>query len=75
LYYHGANFNKNICIGGASQSLKLANLNGRPIRRPWSGRGTSLGANLETRGERGNQEQSEGGGEYGGIRGFLFALC
>ncbi|KAJ7260615.1 hypothetical protein C8J57DRAFT_1514546 [Mycena rebaudengoi] len=45
----------------------LANLNGRPIRRPWSGRGTSLGANLETRGERGNQEQSEGGGEYGGI--------
>ncbi|KAJ7281066.1 hypothetical protein C8J57DRAFT_1501260 [Mycena rebaudengoi] len=45
----------------------LANLNGRPIRKAWSGRGTSSGANPETRGERGNQERSEGGDEYGGI--------
>ncbi|KAJ7281073.1 hypothetical protein C8J57DRAFT_1501264 [Mycena rebaudengoi] len=45
----------------------LANLNGRPTRKAWSGRGTSSGANPETRGERGNQERSEGGDEYGGI--------
>ncbi|KAJ7237764.1 hypothetical protein C8J57DRAFT_1529025 [Mycena rebaudengoi] len=45
----------------------LANLNGRPIRKQWSGRGTSSGANPETRCERGNQERSEGGDEYGGI--------
>ncbi|KAJ7281095.1 hypothetical protein C8J57DRAFT_1501286 [Mycena rebaudengoi] len=45
----------------------LANLNGRPIRKPWSGRGTSSGANPETRGEHGNQERSEGGEEFGGI--------
>jgi hypothetical protein len=65
---------KNICIGGVSQNLKLANLNGRKIRKPWSGRGTSSGANPETRGERGNQERSEGDDEYGGIRGFLIRV-
>jgi hypothetical protein len=71
LYHHGSHFNKNICIRDVSQNLKLANLNGRPIRKPWSGRGTSSGANPETRGEHGNQERSEGGEEFGGIRGFL----
>jgi len=33
--------------------------------------GTSSGANPGTRGERGNQARSEGGDDYGGIRGFL----
>ncbi|KAJ7810432.1 hypothetical protein B0H14DRAFT_3880637 [Mycena olivaceomarginata] len=45
----------------------LASLNSRKTRKTWSGRRTSSGANLETRGERGNQERSEGRDEYGGI--------
>ncbi|KAJ7277099.1 hypothetical protein C8J57DRAFT_1713604 [Mycena rebaudengoi] len=52
----------------------LANLNGRKIRKQWSGRGTSSGANPETRGERGNQERSEGDDEYGGIHVHRTAL-
>ncbi|KAJ7884904.1 hypothetical protein B0H13DRAFT_2045389 [Mycena leptocephala] len=35
--------------------------------KTWSSKGLSSGANHETRGERGNQERSEGGDEYGGI--------
>jgi hypothetical protein len=61
---------KNLCIGGVSQNLKLANLNSRG--RTWSGNGTSSGANPETHGGREDLEQSEGGDEYGLIRGFLF---
>ncbi|KAF7349020.1 hypothetical protein MVEN_01423200 [Mycena venus] len=45
----------------------LANLNSRKTGKTWSSKGTSSGANPETRGERGNQERSEGGDEYGGI--------
>jgi hypothetical protein len=51
--------------------LKLANLNHRKARNGWSGKSTSSGANPETRGECGNQERSEGGDDYGGIREFL----
>ncbi|KAJ7891852.1 hypothetical protein B0H14DRAFT_1042708 [Mycena olivaceomarginata] len=45
----------------------LANLNSRKTGKTWSGWRMSSGANLETRGERGNQERSEGRDEYGGI--------
>jgi hypothetical protein len=72
LYYHGSHSNKkNLRVGGVSQTLKLANLNRRITGKTWSSKGLSSGANHETRGERGNQERSEGGDEYGGIRGFL----
>ncbi|KAF8169742.1 hypothetical protein K438DRAFT_1774120 [Mycena galopus ATCC 62051] len=56
---------------GVSQNLKLANLNFRNTQKPWSSKAPSSCANPETRGERENQEQSEGGDDYGGIRGFL----
>ena len=55
--------NETLCVGDASQDLKLANLNGRKRGRTWSSWATSSGANLDT---RGNQERSEGV-----IRGFL----
>ncbi|KAJ6483412.1 hypothetical protein C8R45DRAFT_1099672 [Mycena sanguinolenta] len=45
----------------------LANLNSRQTRKPRGGQGTSSGANVETRGERGDQERSEGGDGYGSI--------
>ncbi|KAF7349050.1 hypothetical protein MVEN_01426700 [Mycena venus] len=54
------------CIGHLYYITMLANLNRRKTENTWSGKGTSSGANLETRGERGNQERSEGGDEYGG---------
>ncbi|KAJ7884892.1 hypothetical protein B0H13DRAFT_2045354 [Mycena leptocephala] len=67
LYYHGSHSNKqNLRVGGVSQTLKLANLNRRITGKTWSSKGLSSGANRETRGERGNQERSEGGDEYGG---------
>jgi hypothetical protein len=65
----------NICIGGVSQIFKLANLNVRNTGDTWLSKGTVSGARTGTRGERGNQVVSEGDDEYGGIRGFLFALC
>ncbi|KAJ7748999.1 hypothetical protein B0H14DRAFT_2636427 [Mycena olivaceomarginata] len=62
---------KKICVGGISQNLKLASLNRRKTGNTWSSKGTLSGASPETQGERGIQERSEGGDEYGGIRGFL----
>ncbi|KAJ7053155.1 hypothetical protein C8F01DRAFT_1375326 [Mycena amicta] len=55
------------CLGRVYCITLLANLNHRKSGRPpWSS-GTSSDANRETRGERGNQERSQGGDEYGGI--------
>ncbi|KAJ7903101.1 hypothetical protein B0H13DRAFT_2335263 [Mycena leptocephala] len=54
-------------LGPAYCITMLANLNSRKTGKMWPGRGTSSGANPETRGERRNQERSEGGDEYGGI--------
>ncbi|KAF8202687.1 hypothetical protein K438DRAFT_1965177 [Mycena galopus ATCC 62051] len=46
----------------------LSNLNNRKTGKPWPGKITSSGIHtIETRGERGNQEQSEGGDGYAGI--------
>ncbi|KAF8198797.1 hypothetical protein K438DRAFT_1966764 [Mycena galopus ATCC 62051] len=45
----------------------LANLNSRKTGKTWSGQGTPTIITLDIREERGNQEQSEGDGEYGGI--------
>ncbi|KAF7349042.1 hypothetical protein MVEN_01425800 [Mycena venus] len=56
------------CLGRIYCITMLANLNRRKTESTWSSKGTSSGANPETRGERGNQERSEGGDEYGGIR-------
>ncbi|KAJ7689355.1 hypothetical protein B0H17DRAFT_1066953 [Mycena rosella] len=50
------------CLGRVYCITLLANLNSRNPGKTWSG-----GAHLR----RGNQERSEGGDEYGGIRGFL----
>ncbi|KAJ7689349.1 hypothetical protein B0H17DRAFT_1066944 [Mycena rosella] len=61
---------KKLCVGGVSQNLKLANLNSRNpgnTGNTWSGGGTSSGVITGIRGERGNQERTEGGNEYGGI--------
>jgi hypothetical protein len=57
--------NKILWFGCGSQNLKLANLNARSRQR------LSLSTNLGARGERGTQRGSEGGDDYGGIRGFL----
>jgi hypothetical protein len=73
LFDHGSHFNKkNLCVGRGSQNFKLANLNSRKTGNTGTSKGTSSGANPGTRGERGNQEQGNGGDDYGGIRGFLF---
>ncbi|KAJ6578542.1 hypothetical protein B0H19DRAFT_1123433 [Mycena capillaripes] len=55
------------CIGRVYCITMLANLNSRKTGKTWSGNVTSSGVLTETRGERGNQERSEGGDEYGGI--------
>ncbi|KAJ7903100.1 hypothetical protein B0H13DRAFT_2025890 [Mycena leptocephala] len=55
------------CLGRVYCITMLANLNRRKTRNGWSGKSTSSGANPETRGERRNQERSEGGDDYGGI--------
>ncbi|KAJ7672937.1 hypothetical protein B0H17DRAFT_1208511 [Mycena rosella] len=55
------------CLGRVYCITMLANVNSRNTGKTFSGGGTSSGASPETRGERGNQEQSEGGDEYGGI--------
>jgi hypothetical protein len=60
-----------LCIGVVSKNLKLANLNNRKIGTTWSGSLTSSSMNPETRGGRGNQERSDGGDEYSGMRAFL----
>ncbi|KAJ6566662.1 hypothetical protein B0H19DRAFT_1257857 [Mycena capillaripes] len=53
------------CLGRVYCITMLLNLN---LRKPEkSSKGTPSGANPETRGERGNQERSEGGDDYGGI--------
>ncbi|KAJ7842167.1 hypothetical protein B0H13DRAFT_2098950 [Mycena leptocephala] len=54
------------CLGRVYCITMLANLNRRITGKTWSSKGLSSGANRETRGERGNQERSEGGDEYGG---------
>ncbi|KAF8202696.1 hypothetical protein K438DRAFT_1965184 [Mycena galopus ATCC 62051] len=47
----------------------LSNLNSRKTGKPWPGKITSSGIHtIETRGERGNQEQSEGSDGYAGIQ-------
>ncbi|KAJ7354035.1 hypothetical protein DFH08DRAFT_984251 [Mycena albidolilacea] len=55
------------CIGRVYCLTMLANLNRRKIESAWSSKGTLSGASPETRGERGTQERSEGGDDYGGI--------
>ncbi|KAJ7301777.1 hypothetical protein DFH08DRAFT_978466 [Mycena albidolilacea] len=55
------------CLGRVYCITMLANLNSKKAGNTWSSKGTSSGANLDTRGERGNLERSEGGDEYGGI--------
>ncbi|KAJ6528947.1 hypothetical protein B0H19DRAFT_1385104 [Mycena capillaripes] len=67
------NNESNVCAGIAYPLGRvycitmLANLNRRKPENTWSGKGTSSGGIHETRGERGKQERSEGGDEYGGI--------
>ncbi|KAJ7325433.1 hypothetical protein DFH08DRAFT_817114 [Mycena albidolilacea] len=58
------------CLGRVYCITMLANLNRRKPRT-WSSKCMYSGASPETRGEPGNHERSEGGDEYGGIRGFL----
>jgi hypothetical protein len=58
-------------FGCVSKNFKLANLNARKPGNTASGTRMSSGTNLGTRSERGNQGRSEGGDDYGGIRGFL----
>ncbi|KAJ7908510.1 hypothetical protein B0H13DRAFT_2331379 [Mycena leptocephala] len=58
------------CVSRVYCITMLANLNSRG--RTWSGNGTSSGANPETHGGCEDLERSEGGDEYGLIRGFLF---
>ncbi|KAJ7834031.1 hypothetical protein B0H14DRAFT_3462295 [Mycena olivaceomarginata] len=55
------------CLGRVYCITMLANLNSRKAGNTWSSKGTSSGANPDTRDERGNLERSEGGDEYGGI--------
>ncbi|KAJ7354045.1 hypothetical protein DFH08DRAFT_955474 [Mycena albidolilacea] len=55
------------CIGRVYCLTMLANLNRRKTESAWSSKGTLSGASPETRGERGTQERSEGGDDYGGI--------
>ncbi|KAF7368385.1 hypothetical protein MVEN_00160300 [Mycena venus] len=53
------------CLGRVYCITMLANLNLRKTRNGWSGKSTSSCANLQICGERGNQERTEGGDEYG----------
>ncbi|KAJ7853953.1 hypothetical protein B0H14DRAFT_3737230 [Mycena olivaceomarginata] len=62
------------CLGRVYCITMLANLNSRKTRNGWSGKSTSSGANPETRGERGNQERSEAGDDYGVIHVHRTAL-
>ncbi|KAJ6568809.1 hypothetical protein B0H19DRAFT_1256520 [Mycena capillaripes] len=55
------------CLGRIYCITMLANLNRRTSGNRGSSKGMSSGANPETRGERGNQDRSEGGDDYGGI--------
>ncbi|KAJ7309228.1 hypothetical protein DFH08DRAFT_974964 [Mycena albidolilacea] len=55
------------CLGRVYCLTMLANLNRRKTGNTWSSKGTLSGASPETQGERGIQERSEGGDEYGGI--------
>ncbi|KAJ7646176.1 hypothetical protein B0H17DRAFT_1338932 [Mycena rosella] len=55
------------CLGRVYCITLLANLNSRNPGKTRSGGGTSSGAIPGIRGERGNQERSEGGDEDGGI--------
>ncbi|KAJ6526757.1 hypothetical protein B0H19DRAFT_1275601 [Mycena capillaripes] len=55
------------CLGRIYCITMLVVLNRRKTGKTSSGGGTSLGKNHETHGERGNQQRSEGGDEYGGI--------
>ncbi|KAJ7920909.1 hypothetical protein B0H13DRAFT_1986007 [Mycena leptocephala] len=59
------------CLGRVYCLTMLVTLNVRKTGTTGSSKGTSSGANLGTRGERGKQARSEGGDDYGGIRGFL----
>ncbi|KAJ6528060.1 hypothetical protein B0H19DRAFT_1265183 [Mycena capillaripes] len=54
------------CIGRVYCITMLANLNNRKIGKMWSGTLLSSSVNPGTRGERGNPERSDGGGEYSG---------
>ncbi|KAJ7884074.1 hypothetical protein B0H14DRAFT_3744715 [Mycena olivaceomarginata] len=54
------------CIGRVYCITMLANLNNRKIGKTWSGTLKSSIVSAETRGERGNQERSNGGDEYSG---------
>ncbi|KAJ7689266.1 hypothetical protein B0H17DRAFT_1066812 [Mycena rosella] len=55
------------CLGRVYCITLLASLNSRNPGKTRSGGGTSSGAIPGIRGERGNQERSEGDDEYGGI--------
>ncbi|KAJ7080991.1 hypothetical protein C8R44DRAFT_895193 [Mycena epipterygia] len=55
------------CLGRIYCLTMLANLNVRKTGNAWLSRGTSSGANLGTRGERGNQARSEGDTDYSSI--------
>ncbi|KAJ7261668.1 hypothetical protein C8J57DRAFT_1514181 [Mycena rebaudengoi] len=55
------------CLGRVYCLTMLANLNARKTGNTGTSKGTSSGANPGTRGERGNQEQGNGGDDYGGI--------
>ncbi|KAJ6549889.1 hypothetical protein B0H19DRAFT_1264778 [Mycena capillaripes] len=55
------------CLGRVYCLTMLANLNVRKIRNTGSSKHMSFSANPGTRGEHGNQERSEGVGDYGGI--------
>ncbi|KAF8179333.1 hypothetical protein K438DRAFT_1977394 [Mycena galopus ATCC 62051] len=55
------------CMGRVYCITMLVNLNRRKIEKTWSGK-TSSGANPVTGDDRGNQERSQGGDGYGGIR-------
>ncbi|KAJ7883781.1 hypothetical protein B0H13DRAFT_2537862 [Mycena leptocephala] len=51
------------CLGRVYCITMLANLNRRKTGDTWS----SSGVSIDTRGELGNQERTEGGNDYGGI--------
>ncbi|KAJ6568811.1 hypothetical protein B0H19DRAFT_1256522 [Mycena capillaripes] len=55
------------CLGRVYCITLLANLNRRRSGNRGSSKGMSSGAHPDTRGERGNQDRSEGGEDYGGI--------
>ncbi|KAJ7089470.1 hypothetical protein C8R44DRAFT_892425 [Mycena epipterygia] len=55
------------CLGRVYCLTMLANLNARQTENTRISKGTSSGANLGTRGERGNQARSADGDDYGGI--------